>query len=65
MDGRGDVRGGPRAPTLREIRYNIVEPGRHTQTIEIITTLVDADEFTPQDIADLYGFRWNAELDIR
>ena len=40
-------------------------PGRRTRTIDIITTLLDADEFTQQDIADLYGFRWNAELDIR
>jgi len=55
----------PDTLTLREIRYNIVEPGRRTQTIDIITTLVAADEFTQQDIADLYGFRWNAELDIR
>ena len=55
----------PETLTLREIRYNIVEPGRRTRTIDIITTLVDADEFTQQEIADLYGFRWNSELDIR
>jgi hypothetical protein len=48
--------------TLREIRYNIVVSGRRTRTIDIITTLLDADAFTPQDIADLYGFRWNAEV---
>ena len=55
----------PETLTLREIRYNIVESGRRTRTVDIITTLLDADEFTQQDIADLYGFRWNAELDIR
>ena len=55
----------PETLTLREIRYNIVEPGRRTRTIDIITTLVDAYEFTQQDIAELYGFRWNVELDIR
>jgi hypothetical protein len=27
--------------------------------------LVDADEYTKEDIAELYGFRWNVELDIR
>ena len=48
-----------------EIRYQIVEPGRRTQVIDIITTLVDADEYTSEDIAELYGFRWNSELDIR
>jgi len=55
----------PETLELREIRYTIVEPGRRTQTIDIITTLVDADQYTKEDIAALYGFRWNSELDIR
>jgi hypothetical protein len=55
----------PETLELREIRYHIVEPGRRTQTIDIITTLVDADEYTKEEIAELYGFRWNSELDIR
>jgi hypothetical protein len=55
----------PETLELREIRYHIVEPGRRTQTIDIITTLVDADEYTQEEIAELYGFRWNSELDIR
>jgi Transposase DDE domain len=50
---------------LREIRYNIVERGRRTRTIDVITTLLDADQYTKEDIAQLYGFRWNSELDIR
>jgi hypothetical protein len=55
----------PETLELREIRYNIVEPGRRTKTIDVITTLVDAEEYTKDDIAELYGFRWNSELDIR
>jgi hypothetical protein len=55
----------PETLTLREIRYNIVEPGRRTRTMDVITTLTDADEYTKEDIAELYGFRWNSELDIR
>lgn len=55
----------PETLELREIRFNIVEPGRRTQSIDIITTLIDGDEFTKEDIAELYGFRWNSELDIR
>ena len=55
----------PKKLELREIRYNIVEPGRRTRTIDIITTLTDADETTKEDIAQLFGFRWNSELDIR
>jgi hypothetical protein len=55
----------PEQLVLREIRYHIVEPGRRTKTIDVITTLVDADEYAKEEIAELYGFRWNSELDIR
>jgi hypothetical protein len=55
----------PETLELREIRYSVVEPGRRTRSIDIITTLTDDVEYTREDIAQLYGFRWNAELDIR
>jgi putative transposase len=55
----------PHKITLREIRYNVVEPGRRVQTLTVATTLTDADEYSKDDIAELYGFRWNSELDIR
>ncbi len=55
----------PETLTLREIRFNVKVPGRRTETLTIVTTLIDPDEYTAQDIADLYGFRWNVELDIR
>jgi hypothetical protein len=55
----------PERLELREIRYNIVIPGRRTRSIDIITTLTDAVEYTKEEIAELYGFRWNSELDIR
>ena len=55
----------PETLELREIRYNVVEPGRRTRSIDVITTLTDAEEYTREEIAQLYGFRWNAELDIR
>ena len=31
----------------------------------MVTTLTDAEAFTKEEIAELYGFRWNVELDIR
>ncbi len=55
----------PEQLELREIRYHIVEPGRRTKSIDVITTLTDAAEYTKEEIAELYGFRWNSELDIR
>lgn len=55
----------PERLELREIHYNIVAPGRRTHSIDVITTLIDDNEYTKEDVAELYGFRWNSELDIR
>lgn len=54
----------PPTLVLREIRYWVVEKGRRTKSFTIITTLLDPDKYDKQSIADLYGFRWNAETDI-
>lgn len=50
---------------LREIRYNVVERGRRAKTLTVVTTLVDPEKYSKEEIAELYGFRWNSELDIR
>ena len=55
----------PDTLTLRELRFDVIVPGRRTETITVVTTLTDAQAFTKEDIAELYGFRWNVELDIR
>lgn len=55
----------PETLVLREIRFNVFEPGRRVKSLTIVTTLTDAEAFTAEEIAGLYGFRWNAELDIR
>lgn len=52
----------PETLLLREIRFNIVEPGRRSQSIDVTTTLVDIAEYSREDIAELYGLRWNSEL---
>ena len=55
----------PATLELRELRYQVVEKGCRTKTVTIVTTLTDAQEYTTQDLAELYGLRWNVELDIR
>lgn len=55
----------PNTLSLREIRYNVIEPGRRTQSLTVVTTLTDPNIYPQDDIAELYGSRWNAELDIR
>lgn len=54
----------PETLLLREIRYHIVDNGRRSQPMTVVTTLLD-EQHTKQDIAELYGFRWNVELDLR
>jgi hypothetical protein len=55
----------PETLELRELRYTVVEKGRRTKTITVVTTLRDAEIHRHGEIAELYGFRWNSELDIR
>lgn len=47
---------------VRMIRYQT--DGRKEE-ITIITTLLDQERYPARSIAELYGFRWNCELDIR
>ena len=55
----------PETLTLREVRFDVKVPGYRTRSITIITTLTDPQAYSREDLAELYGFRWNAELDIR
>lgn len=55
----------PERLELRELRYTIVEKGKRTKSITVVTTLLDIDTYSKEEIADLYGYRWNSELDIR
>lgn len=55
----------PDTLTLREMRYCLAVPGRRVQVLTVVTTLLDAEVYSREDIAELYGFRWNSELDIR
>jgi len=55
----------PETMTLREVRFQVTVPGRRTETLIVVTSLIDPVAYPKEDIADLYGYRWNAELDIR
>ena len=55
----------PETLTLREVQFTVALPGCRVKTLTVVTTLTDSKTYSRQDIADVYGFRWNAELDIR
>ena len=50
---------------IRETRVRVQQPGFRSRTLIIATTLLDAEEVTKSDLANLYRARWNAELDLR
>ena len=55
----------PATLLLRELQFEVTQPGRRTTVITVVTTLTDATIYTKADLAELYGFRGNAELDLR
>jgi len=55
----------PETMTLRQVRFQVTEPGKRTEELVVVTSLTDPDEYPAEAIAALYGYRWNAELDIR
>lgn len=55
----------PEFLTVRETLVRVEQAGFRTQTIIVVTTLLDREEITGDDLAQLYRARWNAELDLR
>jgi hypothetical protein len=55
----------PEQLELREVRVQVREAGFRTESLVVVTTLLDADEISAEDLADLYRARWHAELDLR
>jgi hypothetical protein len=47
---------------VRECRVRVEQPGFRVRTLIVATTLLDADEFTRDDLTQLYRARWNAEI---
>jgi putative transposase len=55
----------PASIQIREMEYKVTKKGFRADVLVIVTTLLDAREFTRNDLADLYRQRWSVELDIR
>ena len=60
-----DFKALPERLTVRETRVEVQQPGFRSRSMIIVTTLLDAEEITASDLADIYRARWNAELDLR
>jgi hypothetical protein len=55
----------PASLEVRELRVHVREPGFRTASFVVVSTLTDAVAYPKADIAELYHYRWLAELDIR
>ena len=55
----------PESVTVRETRIRVAQPGFRSKCFVIVTTLLDPQQFTKEDLASLYRARWNNELDLR
>jgi hypothetical protein len=55
----------PETMQLRMIRYSLTGQGCRSKSITVMTTLDDPKQHDAASVAELYGHRWNVELDIR
>jgi hypothetical protein len=55
----------PKQMEIREVRFRVARPGYRSREIIVATTLLDAERYSKDDLAELYGHRWRVELDIR
>jgi putative transposase len=55
----------PASLQVREIYVRVPQPGFRTESLIVVTTLTDAEQYSQADVAELYHQRWLVELDIR
>lgn len=55
----------PASLILRELRYQVLERGRRTKQVTLVTTLLDPEAYPAQELAELYGQRWQIETNLR
>jgi hypothetical protein len=55
----------PNELKVRELRVAIKQPGFRVDELVLVTTMLDAVEYTKEEVADLFMKRWNIELDLR
>lgn len=54
----------PESIRLRELKVEVDEPGFRVESLVGVTTLVDPERYSHEEIAALYRKRWLAELDL-
>jgi Transposase DDE domain len=50
---------------VRELRITVKQPGFRVNELVLVTTMLDGEEYTKEELASLFLQRWNIELDLR
>ena len=51
--------------TVRELRVKVDQPGFRVDELMLVTTMLDPERSTKQELADFFLQRWNIELNLR
>lgn len=55
----------PATLVVRELRYQIANPGCRVKQVTLVTTLLDPIAYPAADLAELYQLRWRVEVQLR
>ena len=56
----------PETLTVREVCLRLSRKGFREKFVIVVTTLLDAERYTAEQLTQLYGWRWRAaEVDLR
>ena len=55
----------PEELVLRELRYRVKRRGFRTRAVTLVTTLLDPQQYPADALAELYGMRWQIEVNFR
>ena len=55
----------PETLTVREVRLVVAQCGFRVRTLVLVTTLLDAQLYSKQELAEAFRCRWHVELDLR
>src|SRR6478672_4344897 len=55
----------PDSITVREVRFRVEQPGFRTRSVVVVTTILDPEQASAEELASLYRARWHNELDLR
>ena len=55
----------PEELVVREVRLRVYQRGFRVRTLVLVTTLLDEQLYSKEELARAFRFRWNVELDLR